>query len=132
MISKYIFSIALFSVITACTSTKTVINSNANQLPKQLQPTPDSNKFAMSMEEDQQEKKPCRWVKPSKLIGFYRQARMEVNGTLEMKAVIGSEEHPRYLGYDEYLPTDPEYQEILNYIGPIKPGETLYICRSPP
>lgn len=35
-------------------------------------------------------------------------------------------------GYFTYAPTDPQYQKILDYVGPLKPGQSTSVRAWPP
>jgi hypothetical protein len=94
---KYIFSITLLSVITACTSTNTVMNSNANPPPKQLQPPPEYIGEAWMLDD----------------------GTIEVNFEIPVAGLVAR-------SHLTYPPDDPLYERTLRHIGgSIKPGKKV-------
>lgn len=51
-------------------------------------------------------------------------ASMEPDGTIVLRLIARRQNGPLGEGVLRYAPSNPQYHEILDHVGPIKPGET--------
>ena len=58
-------------------------------------------------------------------------ATMEADGTLELRLIARGPGGLRGEGFLRYSPSDPKYKEILDHVGPLKPGETRSVAPWP-
>ncbi len=58
-------------------------------------------------------------------------ATMEADGTIELHLLARGPGGMRGEGFLRYLPSDPKYKEILDHVGPLKPGETRSVAPWP-
>ncbi len=62
------------------------------------------------------------------IIGF---ATMEADGTIVLRLIARGPGGMRGEGVLRYPVSDPKYQEILDHVGPLKPGETRPVAPWP-
>ena len=58
-------------------------------------------------------------------------ASMEPDGTIVLRLITQRQNGPLGEGVLRYAPSDPQYHEILDHVGPIKPGETRPVAPWP-
>ena len=58
-------------------------------------------------------------------------ATMEADGAIVLRLIAEGPGGLRGEGILRYPPSDPHYREILNHIGPLKPGETRSVSPWP-